>query len=83
MCCLVKKLNGFGFDLEECEVIAPATSVRRYLEKHKLSPYLLVHPNLLPEFDGLDTTNPNCIVVGDAAEHFTYHSKFKPKVMVE
>jgi phospholysine phosphohistidine inorganic pyrophosphate phosphatase len=28
----------------------------------------------MPEFDGLDTSNPNCVVVGDAAEHFSYEN---------
>lgn len=27
---------------------------------------------LLPEFDGIPREAPNCVVVGDAAEHFTY-----------
>lgn len=25
-----------------------------------------------PEFDGVDTSEPNCVVIGDAAEHFSY-----------
>lgn len=27
---------------------------------------------LLPEFEVLDLKDPNCVVLGDAAEHFTY-----------
>lgn len=27
---------------------------------------------LLPEFDGIDQSDPNCVVIGDAAEFFTY-----------
>lgn len=27
---------------------------------------------VLPEFEGIETKEPNCVVVGDAAEHFTY-----------
>lgn len=26
----------------------------------------------MPEFEGVDTSEPSCVVVGDAAEHFTY-----------
>lgn len=27
---------------------------------------------LLPEFDGVDKSDPNCVVIGDAAEKFSY-----------
>lgn len=27
---------------------------------------------MVPEFDGIETSKPNCVVVGDAAEHFSY-----------
>ncbi len=40
-----------------------------------LRPFLLVHPDALPDFDGLDTTAPhNAVIVGDAAEAFTFHN---------
>lgn len=29
---------------------------------------------LLPEFDGVDKNNPNCVVIGDAAEKFSYQN---------
>ena len=29
---------------------------------------------LLSEFAGVDQTNPNCVVIGDAAEKFTYQN---------
>ncbi|MEW6613419.1 MAG: hypothetical protein AB1409_11825 [Pseudomonadota bacterium] len=32
-----------------------------------LRPMLLVHPHLLPEFDGIPKEKPNAVVVGDAA----------------
>lgn len=28
--------------------------------------------DLVPEFAEIDKTNPNCVVVGDAAENFSY-----------
>lgn len=28
--------------------------------------------DLIPEFAEVDKTNPNCVVLGDAAENFTY-----------
>ena len=29
---------------------------------------------LLPEFDTVDKTDPNCVVIGDAAEKFSYEN---------
>lgn len=29
---------------------------------------------MLAEFSGVDTSNPNCVVIGDAAEYFQYDS---------
>ena len=96
---LVEKLNGFGYDFAEGEIIAPGPTVRRYLDAHSLRPYLLVHKSkvlqslggdeiygyfnsssfllfleLLPEFEGLSTEEPNVVVVGDAAQYFTFEA---------
>ena len=43
-----------------------------YLVRDRLRPFLLVHPNLDEEFKTLDRDRPNAVVVGDAAERFTY-----------
>lgn len=37
----------------------------------EIAPFFL---GLLPEFDGVDKTNPNCVIIGDAAEHFSYQN---------
>ena len=31
-----------------------------------------MHDSVLPDFDGLDVSDPNCVVLGDAVEKFTY-----------
>ncbi|KAH9395590.1 hypothetical protein TYRP_020617 [Tyrophagus putrescentiae] len=53
---LVEKLNGFGYDFAEGEIIAPGAD------------------ELLPEFEGLSTEEPNVVVVGDAAQYFTFEA---------
>ncbi|NWQ76812.1 LHPP phosphatase, partial [Columbina picui] len=68
----VKKLRGLGFDISVAEVTAPAPAACRILKERNLRPHLLVHNDLVPEFAGIDKTNPNCVVIGDAAENFTY-----------
>ena len=40
---LTQKLNGFGYNFDASEIIAPGPTVRKYLEKHSLRPFLLVH----------------------------------------
>ncbi|NXA34496.1 LHPP phosphatase, partial [Eudromia elegans] len=68
----VKKLQGFGFDISVDEVTAPAPAACRVLRERSLRPHLLVHDDVMPEFAEIDKTNPNCVVIGDAADNFTY-----------
>ncbi|XP_070540606.1 phospholysine phosphohistidine inorganic pyrophosphate phosphatase-like [Ptychodera flava] len=71
---LVGKLTKLGFDIEAKEVIAPAPAVCHVIKERGLRPHLLVHPDSLPEYDGIDQSNPNCVVIGDAAEIFSYNN---------
>ena len=43
-------------------------------KQNNLKPYLLVHPNCLPDFEGIDISNkdPNCVILGDAVDEFSY-----------
>ncbi|XP_060097433.1 phospholysine phosphohistidine inorganic pyrophosphate phosphatase isoform X1 [Heteronotia binoei] len=68
----VKKLQRLGFDIVVNEVTAPAPAVCHILKERNLRPYLLVHDDVIPEFADIDKTNPNCVVVGDAADNFSY-----------
>ncbi|XP_067858828.1 phospholysine phosphohistidine inorganic pyrophosphate phosphatase isoform X2 [Heptranchias perlo] len=68
----VKKLQNLGFDITVAEVFAPAPAVCQVLKERGLRPHLLVHDDLLPEFNQIDQSNPNCVVIGDAAENFSY-----------
>nr|XP_056705885.1 phospholysine phosphohistidine inorganic pyrophosphate phosphatase [Euleptes europaea] len=68
----VEKLQRLGFDIAVNEVTAPAPAVCCILKERNLRPYLLVHDDVIPEFSDIDKTNPNCVVVGDAADNFSY-----------
>ncbi|XP_030131407.4 phospholysine phosphohistidine inorganic pyrophosphate phosphatase isoform X2 [Taeniopygia guttata] len=61
-----------GFDVSAAQVTAPAPAACRLLRERGLRPHLLVHDDLVPEFAEINKTNPNCVVLGDAAENFTY-----------
>lgn len=74
---LAKKLQSFGFNLLEEDIFSPGVAASAYIKKMKLRPYLLVHPDLLPEFSDCDQSSPNCVLVGDASEHFSYQNMNK------
>ncbi|KAL1137961.1 hypothetical protein AAG570_009656 [Ranatra chinensis] len=71
---ITKTLNMLGFRTTEREMFSPIPAIVEILKKEKLRPHLLLHPNVLPEFKDLDMENPNCVVVGDAEECFTYET---------
>ena len=35
---------------------------------------LPVHPDALPDYEGVVTSDPNCVVLADATDVYTYHS---------
>ncbi|XP_075468277.1 phospholysine phosphohistidine inorganic pyrophosphate phosphatase [Ascaphus truei] len=70
----VQKLQALGFNISEEEVTAPAPAARRMLKERGLRPHLLVHDALVPEFDSVDKSEPNCVLIGDAAENFSYQN---------
>ena len=69
---LVAQLTDMGFDLDADEVFTAPLAARRLIEQNRWRPHLLIHPDLLPDFEGLDTDHPNAVVVGDAGDAFTY-----------
>ena len=42
------------------------------IEQQHLRPHLLVNKNVMEDFLGVETSNPNCVVLGDAVEEFNY-----------
>jgi HAD superfamily hydrolase (TIGR01458 family) len=71
---IVRDLGAMGFDIALHEVISGAIAARRIIEVRRLRPLLLVHPGLLPDFAGISTANPNAVLIGDAADGFSYHA---------
>lgn len=69
---LLRELAGRGLAIAQDELFTPATAARHLLIARGLRPLLLIHPDLAPDFTGLDTAEPNAVVVGDAGEHFRY-----------
>ncbi|KAK7109684.1 phospholysine phosphohistidine inorganic pyrophosphate phosphatase-like isoform X2 [Littorina saxatilis] len=71
---LVKKLQAIGFKVEEDEVFPPAPATCLILKQRGLRPHLLIHPALEPDFKGMEQKDPNCVVIGDAQESFSYQN---------
>jgi HAD superfamily hydrolase (TIGR01458 family) len=69
---LIEQLQEFGFDMTPGDVFTGTEAVVEYLRSRNLTPYLLVHPALDSEFADLVGETPNAVVVGDAADRFTY-----------
>lgn len=71
---LKNKLHRLGFCMEESTILPPALAMAGILRKNNLRPHLLVHESVLPDFEGISTENPNCVVLGDAVDGFSYQN---------
>ncbi|WP_119462808.1 TIGR01458 family HAD-type hydrolase [Rhodospirillaceae bacterium SYSU D60014] len=76
-------LSAMGLNLGDDELVTPARAACTWLGERRLSPHLLIHPDLREDFNGLsspDAEEPvdrpanRAVVVGDAGEGFTYEA---------
>uniref|UniRef100_A0A8C5FTN9 Haloacid dehalogenase-like hydrolase domain-containing protein 2 n=1 Tax=Gadus morhua TaxID=8049 RepID=A0A8C5FTN9_GADMO len=58
----------------EEEIFTSLSAARRLVEQNHQRPLLLVEDSALEDFAGLDTSNPNAVVVGLAPQHFNYQT---------
>ena len=76
--CLSDKLNKLGFtDVTPDLIFSPGPVVKSLLIERKLRPFLLVHPSALMDYEGLNIEDPNCVVLGDAGEYFSFENMNK------
>jgi HAD superfamily hydrolase (TIGR01458 family) len=69
---IVSGLAAIGLSIAAGDVFTPAIVARDYLAQRHLTPLLIVHPDLLEDFAGLKKGRSEAVVVGDAADFFTY-----------
>lgn len=69
---VVKKLQEFGFDIKEDEVITALDMTKMFLEQHQSNAQFLLTDNALSFFDSLKKYPTNYVVVGDAQDNFSY-----------
>ena len=61
-----------GFDVQEDQIYTAPLAARGIARQKRLKTWCLVHPNLLADLDPVEPENANAVIVGDAAEGFTY-----------
>lgn len=70
----MQKLGAVGINVTEDDIFSPAPVCVQYLQERNLRPFLLVHPSCKRDYSRLDCSQPNAVVLGDAAEEFTYEN---------
>ncbi len=71
---ILSSLKAMGVACSAEEVFTPAQAARDWLEAHRRSAYLLVHPGLLADFEDLAAFPQSAVVVGDAGDGFSYEA---------
>ncbi len=71
---ILDKLIAMGLNIEKQQLFTAPLAALQYLQDNKLNPYLLIHPNLYPEFSDLNHQNFDSVLVGDAGQSFTYEN---------
>lgn len=69
---LLQQLNNAGLDVKKEDIYTAPLAARDYILKKNLRPYCLIHPDLKPEFACIEQSNPDAVVIGDAADDFNY-----------
>ena len=69
---ILNKLTSMGFNISGDDLFTAPIATHAYLKSNNLSPFLLVHPNLEQDFADLLSDEPNAVVIGDAAQGFSY-----------
>lgn len=72
---LLKQLRDIGFDeasVPDGSIMTSTTAARNLLLQHNLRPLCLVEDVLMDDLNGVDTSGPNCVLVGLAPNAFHY-----------
>lgn len=74
---LWERLSQMGFDVAKEEIFSSLTAARSLIVAQRLRPMLMLDPRALEDFSGMDTSDPNAVVVGLAPEMFNYEEMTK------
>lgn len=71
---LLETLRQLGIEAARSDIFTPAMAARTLIRERALSPHLLVHPDLLEDFDTPPEGTCDAVVVGDAGASFSYET---------
>ena len=71
---ILSQLAAMRFDVAADDLFTASQAALTYLDQQKLNPSLLVHPNLIAEFSTVSPGAENAVLIGDAADNFTYQN---------
>uniref|UniRef100_A0A7S3DG70 Phospholysine phosphohistidine inorganic pyrophosphate phosphatase n=1 Tax=Palpitomonas bilix TaxID=652834 RepID=A0A7S3DG70_9EUKA len=71
---LAKKLNGYGYEIEAADITMPVLAAKQIVQKEGLRALPVLHPDAEADIEGVETSNPNCVVLGDVGEPLTFHA---------
>jgi len=69
---LLGRLARLGFRVEPNELFTSLTAARNYIDSNKLRPDLLIEEAAMEDFEGVETCNPNAVVVGLSPSNFHF-----------
>jgi HAD superfamily hydrolase (TIGR01458 family) len=69
---VLQSLRDMGFEVMASEVFTAPLALKYYCQQHGLRPYCLIHPDLAAEFADIAQSDPNAVLIADAAERFDY-----------
>lgn len=69
---LLGKLHNLGFEVTPGELFTAPQAARRWLVERGHRPFLIVHTDIETEFEGLDQTNPDAVLLADAEDRLNY-----------
>lgn len=71
---IARDLQALGFAISEAHILSAVDATHQWLATRQRRPSLLVHPAVVAEFLDLDRRDPDTVVLGDAADGFSYRA---------
>ena len=69
---LLERLRRIGFEVSGDDIYSSLSAARDLIHHRHLRPHLMIHNNAIEDFAGVDTSNPNAVLVGLAPNKFNY-----------
>ncbi|CAJ0588200.1 unnamed protein product [Cylicocyclus nassatus] len=69
---LHKRVTGCGIRIEKNEIFTSLLAARSFVEQNKLRPMLILAKEAMEDFQDIDTSNPNAVVIGLAPSEFHF-----------